>query len=239
MASTCNNQASDIALDLMTESACENIEIDKKKEAETTAVKVHSDTTNSAIKSQNFENSNSELHHGIDESVENKKSEEKFKSDQELNSHDGTNTLKEQSPDKRKGEPTKDMQVSPEVSILKNDVTESELQKDTIRKRNKSTNKTFNKRLSTLSLKSLTESIHEKANALQDVIQALLVRLLLFIHSLFCVWRAADVQKDDIFWLLAFSNFFLGIEALYTCYYRKGKDPKWYTFLSLVLSLSL
>lgn len=123
-----------------------------------------------------------------------------------------------------------EMQVSPEVAESVENVAKPEVlqnSKGEVRKRKKLENKTMDKHKSTASMKSLTGSMHEKANVLQDVIQALLVRVLLFVHSCLCVWRAADVQKDDIYWLFAISNILLGIEAFYTCFFQKGQDPKW------------
>lgn len=123
-----------------------------------------------------------------------------------------------------------EMQVSPEAATSVENVAKQEVlqkSKGEVRKRKKMENKKMDKHKSTASLKSLTGSIHEKANVFQDVIQALLVRLLLFVHSCLCVWRAADVQKDDIYWLFAISNILLGIEAFYTCFFQKGQDPKW------------
>ncbi|XP_061164157.1 transmembrane protein 26-like [Saccostrea echinata] len=165
----------------------------------------------------------------------------------------GINILKEGSfkRDKSKDESSSDMQVSPEISKShkRQDELDIEMQattegsnsmgsvkksdkwpnpKENVRKRNKSTNSKPNKnRMSTLSLKSLSESIHEKVHVSHDVIQALSVRVLLFIHSCLCVWRTADVKKEDLYWLLAMTNILLGIEALYTCIFRKGRDPKW------------
>lgn len=125
----------------------------------------------------------------------------------------------------------KEMQVSAEVAPSVGNVSETDtLEKSTenVRKRIKTENNTINNNYnSTGSLNTLTENIQENANLLRDIVQALLVRMFLFIHSCLCVWRAADVQKNDIYWLLAFTNILLGIEAFYTCFFRKGRDPKW------------
>lgn len=136
----------------------------------------------------------------------------------------------------------KEMQVSAEVAPSVGNVSETDaLEKSTekVRKRIKTENNTIdNNYNSNGSLNTLAENIQEKANLLRDVVQALLVRVFLFVHSCLCVWRAADVQKDDIYWLLAFTNILLGIEAFYTCFFRKGRDPKWYVLIALSLSLS-
>lgn len=173
----------------------------------------------------------------VSEADEEKKSTEKksedgnqFKIHSEIS---GANTLTKLSTEnntKGKKQLDSEMQISPEVATSVENVAKPEvLQESTgeVRKRKKTENRKIDKHKSTTSLKSLTASVHGKANALQDVIQALLVRVLLFIHSCLCVWRAADVQKDDVYWSLAISNIFLGIEAFYTCFFRKGQDPKW------------
>ncbi|XP_062571854.1 transmembrane protein 26-like [Saccostrea cucullata] len=163
-------------------------------------------------------------------------------------------TLKERSPTsdryKSKDKSSSDMQVSPEVSKIHKRQSERDIEmqntpnvsnsmdsiekfdewpnsKENVRKRKKPVSKPDKNRMSTLSLKSLSESVHEKVHVSHDVIQALLVRVLLFIHSCLCVWRTADVKNDDLYWLLALTNVLLVIEALYTCIFRKGRDPKW------------
>eukprot|EP00105_Crassostrea_gigas_P009663 XP_011424702.1 PREDICTED: transmembrane protein 26-like [Crassostrea gigas] len=133
-----------------------------------------------------------------------------------------------------KERPLKEIQVSTEVAapsvgnVFETDILEKSTDTEKVRKRIQTENKPLNNNYnSTGSLNTITENIQEKANLLRDIVQALLVRVFLFIHSCLCVWRAADVQKDDIYWLLAFTNILLGIEAFYTCFFRKGRDPKW------------
>ena len=56
---------------------------------------------------------------------------------------------------------------------------------------------------------------------------AILVRVGFIVHSVLAIWRAADVENEHLFWLLALSNVLLITEGIYRVVKKDGKESKW------------
>ncbi|KAJ8305038.1 hypothetical protein KUTeg_002982 [Tegillarca granosa] len=65
-------------------------------------------------------------------------------------------------------------------------------------------------------------------SAFRNIIQAILVRCLLLLHSLLSIWRAVTVTGNIYFWYLLCSNMLLVAECLYSVMKRKGQERKWF-----------
>ncbi|KAL4240228.1 hypothetical protein ACF0H5_001022 [Mactra antiquata] len=61
-----------------------------------------------------------------------------------------------------------------------------------------------------------------------DVIKALLVRIVLLIHSLLVVWLATSITKNHLYWLLTVANIALVIETFMTVVRNKAQEWKWF-----------
>ncbi|KAM7073548.1 transmembrane protein 26 [Molossus nigricans] len=58
---------------------------------------------------------------------------------------------------------------------------------------------------------------------------ALVTRLLFFLHSLVGVWRVAEVKKEPRYWLLALLNLLLFLETALTLKFKRGRGYKWFS----------
>lgn len=58
-------------------------------------------------------------------------------------------------------------------------------------------------------------------------VQAVVVRVMLGLHSMLTVWRATDIQDNYWYWLLGLTNILLGIELLIRLIKYKGQESKW------------
>jgi len=65
-----------------------------------------------------------------------------------------------------------------------------------------------------------------------DVTKALLVRLVLLVHSLLVIWLAANMKNDPLYWLLTIGNLGMIIEAIVTVVKNKAKEWRWYVLLA-------
>ena len=75
-----------------------------------------------------------------------------------------------------------------------------------------------------------------------DVILAIVVRLILLIHSLLVIWLATSITRTKDYWLLAVADLGLIIEGLVTIIVNKAQEWKWYdykSFFSLLTFYSL
>lgn len=70
--------------------------------------------------------------------------------------------------------------------------------------------------------------MNEKLNIIWNIVNAIIVRFLLLLHSLFTVWRAADVQNNNWYWLLGLTNILLILETAFVVVKRKGQEGKWF-----------
>lgn len=59
------------------------------------------------------------------------------------------------------------------------------------------------------------------------LLNALVTRLLFFLHSLIGVWRVAVVKKEPRYWLLALLNLLLFLETALTLKIKRGRGYKW------------
>lgn len=59
------------------------------------------------------------------------------------------------------------------------------------------------------------------------LLNALVTRLLFFLHSLIGVWRVAVVKKEPRYWLLALLNLLLFLETALTLKFKRGRGYKW------------
>lgn len=66
-----------------------------------------------------------------------------------------------------------------------------------------------------------------------SIVQAIFVRCLLFIHSFLCIWRAVDVQKSNLFWLLGCGNILHIVEIEHRILKKRGQEDKWYDLLGI------
>jgi len=41
------------------------------------------------------------------------------------------------------------------------------------------------------------------------------------------VWRVADIENNDLYWLLALTNVFMVIEGIYRVIKQDGEESKW------------
>jgi hypothetical protein len=62
---------------------------------------------------------------------------------------------------------------------------------------------------------------------LVNVIKAMLVRIVLLVHSVLAVWRAVSIDNNQWMWLLALADVAIVTEALVTIIKRKGMEYKW------------
>lgn len=70
--------------------------------------------------------------------------------------------------------------------------------------------------------------MNEKLTTICNIVNAVTVRILLLLHSLFIVWRAADVQNNNWYWLLGLTNLLLISETVFRVVKRKGQEGKWF-----------
>ena len=70
-------------------------------------------------------------------------------------------------------------------------------------------------------------SLSSKAQDWRNIIQAIFVRCLLAVSSFLCVWRAADVMENDLYWLLGLPTVFLLLETILILKFKKGKETVW------------
>lgn len=56
---------------------------------------------------------------------------------------------------------------------------------------------------------------------------AFIVRFGLIVHCMLTVWRVADVENNDLYWLLALTNVFMVIEGIYRVIKQDGEESKW------------
>lgn len=61
-----------------------------------------------------------------------------------------------------------------------------------------------------------------------DVILAIVVRLILLIHSLLVIWLATSITRTKEYWLLAVADLGLIIEGLVTIIVNKAQEWKWF-----------
>lgn len=62
---------------------------------------------------------------------------------------------------------------------------------------------------------------------LVNIIKAILVRMVLLVHSVLAVWRAVSIESNQWMWLLAVADVAFITEALVTIIKRKGMEYKW------------
>ncbi|OWF56274.1 transmembrane protein 26-like [Mizuhopecten yessoensis] len=61
-----------------------------------------------------------------------------------------------------------------------------------------------------------------------DILKAILVRLVLVIHSLLAVWRVVSINDDNFFWWFAIVDVVLVLEGVVAVIVRKGMEYKWF-----------
>lgn len=61
-----------------------------------------------------------------------------------------------------------------------------------------------------------------------NIIKAILVRIVLLIHSLLAIWRVVNIARNLNFWYLAIADGVFLIEGLVTITARRGMEYKWY-----------
>ncbi|KAJ8319385.1 hypothetical protein KUTeg_004476, partial [Tegillarca granosa] len=76
-------------------------------------------------------------------------------------------------------------------------------------------NKTYDKRSKVMPSTRNNTRMNEKLNIIWNIVNAIIVRFLLLLHSLFTVWRAADVQNNNWYWLLGLTNILLILETAF------------------------
>lgn len=59
-----------------------------------------------------------------------------------------------------------------------------------------------------------------------DVVKALLVRIVLLVHSLLVIWLASSM-KHEMYWLLTLGNLGMVVEAVVTVWKNKAQEWKW------------
>ena len=62
---------------------------------------------------------------------------------------------------------------------------------------------------------------------LWKIIAAVAVRLGLIVHCMLTVWRVADIENNDLYWLLALTNVLMIIEGIYRVIKQDGEESKW------------
>lgn len=67
----------------------------------------------------------------------------------------------------------------------------------------------------------------DKLRNFHNIFTSLFVRILLVIHSLLIVWRCADAEQNDTFWLLGLVNLLIAIEGIYRARKYDGQESKW------------
>lgn len=60
-----------------------------------------------------------------------------------------------------------------------------------------------------------------------NIVKAIMVRLVLLVHSLLAIWRVVNIANDMHFWYLAIADGVFLIEGLITIIARKGMEYKW------------
>lgn len=60
-----------------------------------------------------------------------------------------------------------------------------------------------------------------------NIIKAILVRLVLLVHSLLAIWRVVNIANDEKFWYLAIADGVFLLEGIVTIIARKGMEYKW------------
>ncbi|XP_067672952.1 transmembrane protein 26-like [Haliotis asinina] len=63
--------------------------------------------------------------------------------------------------------------------------------------------------------------------ALMNIVKAVVVRLVLFLHTIVSIWRVTDVWKNDQFWLLTLATVPFIIEGIYVVVKKEGIEWKW------------
>ncbi|XP_076074835.1 transmembrane protein 26-like [Mytilus galloprovincialis] len=61
-----------------------------------------------------------------------------------------------------------------------------------------------------------------------NIVKAIMVRLVLLVHSLLAIWRVVNIANDMHFWYLAIADGVFLIEGLITIIARKGMEYKWF-----------
>ncbi|KAL3876267.1 hypothetical protein ACJMK2_034134 [Sinanodonta woodiana] len=61
-----------------------------------------------------------------------------------------------------------------------------------------------------------------------DVLRAVLVRLVLLVHSLLVIWLTTSITKRRVYWLLAAADIGIILEGFVTIFYKKAKEWKWF-----------
>lgn len=59
------------------------------------------------------------------------------------------------------------------------------------------------------------------------VVNALIVRSILLIHSILCVWLVVTTREHSAFWALLLINILLVLETVYTIRQQGGLEGKW------------
>lgn len=60
-----------------------------------------------------------------------------------------------------------------------------------------------------------------------NIIKAVTVRLVLFLHTIVAIWRVTDVWQNDQFWLLTLATVPFIIEGIYVVVKKEGIEWKW------------
>ncbi|XP_046352543.1 transmembrane protein 26-like [Haliotis rufescens] len=63
--------------------------------------------------------------------------------------------------------------------------------------------------------------------ATMNIIKAVTVRLVLFLHTIVAIWRVTDVWQNDQFWLLTLATVPFIIEGIYVVVKKEGIEWKW------------
>ncbi|KAK3586038.1 hypothetical protein CHS0354_033165 [Potamilus streckersoni] len=61
-----------------------------------------------------------------------------------------------------------------------------------------------------------------------DILRAVLVRLVLLVHSLLVIWLTTSITKRRVLWLLAAADVGIILEGFVTIFYKKAKEWKWF-----------
>ncbi|XP_033739731.1 transmembrane protein 26-like [Pecten maximus] len=68
-----------------------------------------------------------------------------------------------------------------------------------------------------------------KLSLTKSIIQAVIVRAILAVHSFLTVWRTADVKNNDLYWLLGLTNILLLLELFIRVVKHEGQEGKWFS----------
>lgn len=68
----------------------------------------------------------------------------------------------------------------------------------------------------------------KKMSSSSDIVKALLTRIIFACHIIVTVWWVVQVTRHEKFWYLVFFDGLLCLETLFSLWFRRGQEFKWW-----------